>query len=132
MSNKVYNTEIISVGTEILLGHILDFVSVGKTRGELEGELGVLWKKIEPIALMAKFSDTCNGCYFYTKKIMHMIRHLIPEQDQLERPSPKPENNQENQQDVDAGTGQQPPGMKSGKQKKILVMTYKPKKNDHI
>ena len=103
---------------EILLGHILDFVSVGKTRGELEGELGVLWKKIEPIALMAKFSDTCNGCYFYTKKIMHMIRHLIPEQDQLERPSPKPENNQGNQQDVDAGTGQQPPGMKSGKQKK--------------
>ena len=103
---------------EILLGQLLDFVSVGKNRETLEGDLGKLWKKIEPIALMAKYSDTCNGCYFYTKKIMHLIKHLIPEQDSVEQPSMKPQNNQGNEQDVDAGTGQEPPIPNYGKKKK--------------
>ncbi len=94
---------------EILLSYILDFVSVGKNRGEPEGELKKLWKKIKPLALMAKYSVTCSGCYFYTKKIMRLIRHLIPKQEQLDLSSPKPENIQGNEKDVNAGTGQKPP-----------------------
>ncbi len=94
---------------EIMIQWILDFVSVDKTRGELEGELKKLWTKIEPLALKAKYSDTCSGCYFYTKKILRLLRPLIPETDSIEQQRQKAENRQGNKQDVDAKTGQQPP-----------------------
>lgn len=96
---------------EIILQWINDFVSVNKNRGELTGELGKLWEKIKPLAQKAKYSDTCSGCYFYTKKILRLIRHLIPEQDPIDKQQQKPQNTQGNKQDVDAKTGQLPPGM---------------------
>ena len=88
---------------------ILDYVSVNHTRGRLEGDLADLWKKIKPLAVMAKYSDTCSGCYFYTKKILKLVKHLIPEQDPIEEQQQKTQTMQGNAKDVDAKTGQQPP-----------------------
>lgn len=99
---------------EIMLQWILDFVSVDKNRGELTGDLGELWKEIKPLAELAKYSDTCSGCYFYTKKIMKMLLPLIPEQDPLERQSQKALSATCNTTDVDAKTGQTAPGAKNG------------------
>ena len=94
---------------EIMMQWILDFVSVDKTRGELKGGLKKLWTKIEPLALKAKYSDTCSGCYFYTKKILKLLKPLIPETDPIEQQRQKAQNRQGNAKDVDAKTGQQPP-----------------------
>ena len=94
---------------EMMMQWILDFVSVDKTRGELTGELQKLWTKIEPLALKAKYSDTCSGCYFYTKKILKLLKPLIPETDSIEQQRQKAQNRQGNARDVDAKTGQQPP-----------------------
>ena len=94
---------------EVMMQWILDFVSVDKTRGELTGELQKLWTKIEPLALKAKYSDTCSGCYFYTKKILKLLKPLIPETDPIEQQRQKAQNRQGNAKDVDAKTGQQPP-----------------------
>jgi len=94
---------------ELMMQWILDFVSVDKTRGELTGELQKLWTKIEPLALKAKYSDTCSGCYFYTKKILKLLKPLIPETDPIEQQRQKAQNRQGNAKDVDAKTGQQPP-----------------------
>ena len=94
---------------EIIMLWILDYVSVDHTRGRLEGELADLWKKIKPLAVMAKYSDTCSGCYFYTKKILKLVKHLIPEQDPIEEQQQKTQTMQGNAKDVDAKTGQQPP-----------------------
>ena len=94
---------------EVMMQWILDFVSVDKTRGELTGELKKLWTKIEPLALKAKYSDTCSGCYFYTKKILKLLKPLIPETDPIEQQRQKAQNRQGNAKDVDAKTGQQPP-----------------------
>jgi len=94
---------------EVMMQWILDFVSVDKTRGELTGELQKLWTKIEPLALKAKYSDTCSGCYFYTKKILKLLKPLIPETDPIEQQRQKAQNRQGNARDVDAKTGQQPP-----------------------
>lgn len=94
---------------EVMMQWILDFVSVDKTRGELTGELLKLWTKIEPLALKAKYSDTCSGCYFYTKKILKLLKPLIPETDPIEQQRQKAQNRQGNAKDVDAKTGQQPP-----------------------
>ena len=58
---------------EIMMQWILDFVSVDKTRGELKDDLKKLWTKIEPLALKAKYSDTCSGCYFYMKKLLKLL-----------------------------------------------------------
>lgn len=96
---------------EIIMQWINDFASVDKNRGELTGDLGKLWEKVKPLAQKAKYSDTCSGCYFYTKKILRLIRHLIPEQDPIQQQQQKPQNTQGNRQDVDAKTGQLPPGM---------------------
>jgi len=94
---------------EVMMQWILDFVSVDKTRGELTGDLQKLWTKIEPLALKAKYSDTCSGCYFYTKKILKLLKPLIPETDPIEQQRQKAQNRQGNAKDVDAKTGQQPP-----------------------
>ena len=94
---------------EVMMQWILDFVSVDKTRGELTGELQKLWTKIEPLALKAEYSDTCSGCYFYTKKILKLLKPLIPETDPIEQQRQKAQNRQGNAKDVDAKTGQQPP-----------------------
>ena len=94
---------------EIMMQWILDFVSVDKTRGELKEDLKKLWTKIEPLALKAKYSDTCSGCYFYTKKILKLLKPLIPETDPIEQQRQKAQNRQGNAKDVDAKTGQQPP-----------------------
>ena len=94
---------------EITMQWILDFVSVDKTRGELKDDLKKLWTKIEPLALKAKYSDTCSGCYFYTKKILKLLKPLIPETDPIEQQRQKAQNRQGNAKDVDAKTGQQPP-----------------------
>lgn len=94
---------------EIMMQWILDFVSVDKTRGELKDDLKKLWTKIEPLALKAKYSDTCSGCYFYTKKIIKLLKPLIPEIDPIEQQRQKAKNRQGNAKDVDAKTGQQPP-----------------------
>lgn len=94
---------------EIIMQWILDFVSVDKTRGELKDDLKKLWTKIEPLALKAKYSDTCSGCYFYTKKILKLLKPLIPETDPIEQQRQKAQNRQGNAKDVDAKTGQQPP-----------------------
>ena len=94
---------------EIMMQWILDFVSVDKTRGELKDDLKKLWTKIEPLALKAKYSDTCSGCYFYTKKIFKLLKPLIPETDPIEQQTQKAQNRQGNAKDVDAKTGQQPP-----------------------
>ena len=94
---------------EVMMQWILDYVSVDKTRGELTGELLKLWTKIEPLALKAKYSDTCSGCYFYTKKILKLLKPLIPETDPIEQQRQKAQNRQGNAKDVDAKTGQQPP-----------------------
>lgn len=94
---------------EVMMQWILDFVSVDKTRGELTGDLQKLWTKIEPLALKAKYSDTCSGCYFYTKKILKLLKPLIPETDPIEQKRQKAQNRQGNAKDVDAKTGQQPP-----------------------
>ena len=94
---------------ELMMQWILDFVSVDKTRGELTGELQKMWTKIEPLALKAKYSDTCSGCYFYTKKILKLLKPLIPETDPIEQQRQKAQNRQGNAKDVDAKTGQQPP-----------------------
>ena len=94
---------------EVMMQWILDFVSVDKTRGELTGEMQKLWTKIEPLALKAKYSDTCSGCYFYTKKILKLLKPLIPETDPIEQQRQKAQNRQGNARDVDAKTGQQPP-----------------------
>lgn len=94
---------------EIMMQWILDFVSVDKTRGELKDDLKRLWTKIEPLALKAKYSDTCSGCYFYTKKILKLLKPLIPETDPIEQQRQKAQNRQGNAKDVDAKTGQQPP-----------------------
>ena len=94
---------------EIMMQWILDFVSVDKTRGELKDDLKKLWTKIEPLALKAKYSDTCSGCYFYTKKILKLLKPLIPETDPIEQQRQKAQNRQGNAKDVDAKTGQQPP-----------------------
>lgn len=94
---------------EVMMQWILDFVSVDKTRGELTGELLKLWTKIEPLALKAKYSDTCSGCYFYTKKILKLLKPLIPETDPIGQQRQKAQNRQGNAKDVDAKTGQQPP-----------------------
>ena len=94
---------------EIMMQWILDFVSVDKTRGELKDDLKKLWMKIEPLALKAKYSDTCSGCYFYTKKILKLLKPLIPETDPIEQQRQKAQNRQGNAKDVDAKTGQQPP-----------------------
>ena len=99
---------------EIMMQWILDFVSVGRTRGELIGDLKKLWDKIQPLALKAKYSDTCSGCYFYTKKILKLLKPLIPETDPIEQQRQKAQNVQGNQQDVDAKTGQQPPSPSQG------------------
>lgn len=94
---------------EIMMQWILDFVSVDKTRGELKDDLKKLWTKIEPLALKAKYSDTCSGCYFYTKKILKLLKPLIPKTDPIEQQRQKAQNRQGNAKDVDAKTGQQPP-----------------------
>lgn len=94
---------------EIIMQWILDYVSVDKTRGELRDDLKKLWTKIEPLALKAKYSDTCSGCYFYTKKILKLLKPLIPETDPIEQQRQKAQNRQGNANDVDAKTGQQPP-----------------------
>ncbi len=94
---------------EKMLTWILDFVSVGKNRGELEGDLGLLWNKVKPLAQKAKYSDTCSDCYMYTKKIMRLIKPLIPEQDAVSQQQQKTQDMKSNNQDVDAKTGQQPP-----------------------
>ena len=94
---------------EIMMQWILDFVSVDKTRGELKDDLKKLWTKIEPLALKAKYSDTCSGCYFYTKKILKLLKPLIPETDPIEQQRQKAQNRQGNAKDVDAKTGQRPP-----------------------
>lgn len=94
---------------EVMMQWILDFVSVDKTRGELTGDLQKLWTKIEPLALKAKYSDTCSGCYFYTKKILKLLKPLIPETDPIGQQRQKAQNRQGNAKDVDAKTGQQPP-----------------------
>lgn len=94
---------------EIMMQWILDFVSVDKTRGELKDDLKKLWTKIEPLALKAKYSDTCSGCYFYTKKILKLLKPLIPETDPIEQQRQKAQNRQGNAKDIDAKTGQQPP-----------------------
>ncbi len=94
---------------EIIMKWTADYVSVDKNQGEIPDHLASLWEKIKPLALKAKYSDTCSGCYFYTKKIMRLIKPLIPEQDQVEKQQQKPENKQGNKNDVDAKTGQQPP-----------------------
>lgn len=104
---------------EKMLTWILDYVSVGKNRGELEGDLGLLWDKVKPLAQKAKYSDTCSDCYMYTKKIMRLIKPLIPEQDAISQQQQKTQNMKSNDQDVDAKTGQQPPkpddnGQRSG------------------
>ena len=96
---------------EILMQWLLDFVSVGKNRHELEGELGALFERIKPVALLAKYSDTCSGCYFYTKKIMKMIKSIIPENEPLQSQNFKPSTAQTNTVDVNAGTGQTSPGV---------------------
>ena len=94
---------------EIMMQWILDYVSVDKTCGELKDDLKKLWTKIEPLALKAKYSDTCSGCYFYTKKILKLLKPLIPETDPIEQQRQKAQNRQGNAKDVDAKTGQQPP-----------------------
>lgn len=95
---------------EIMMKWILDYVSVGKNRSELTGNLALLFERIKPLALKAKYSDTCSGCYFYTKKIMRLLKDLIPEQDPLNRQNQKPDTSQGNDKDVDAKTGQAVPG----------------------
>ena len=94
---------------EKMLTWILDFVSVGRNRGELEGDLALLWEKVKPLAEKAKYSDTCSDCYLYTKKIMRLIKPLIPEQDPIEQQQQKTQNMSSNDKDVDANTKQQPP-----------------------
>lgn len=96
---------------EIIMQCINDFVSVDQHRGGLSDDMQKLWDKIKPLAQKAKYSDTCSGCYFYTKKILRLIRHLIPEQDPIQQQQQKPNNTQGNKNDVDAKTGQLPPGM---------------------
>ena len=102
---------------EKILLWIMDYVSVDHCRARLDGDLAELWTKIKPLAVMAKYSDTCSGCYFYTKKIMRLLKPLIPEQDPVQSQQQKPQNTQGNDKDVDAKTGQTPPGGKgkSGK-----------------
>ena len=94
---------------EKMLTWILDYVSVGRNRGELEGDLGLLWEKVKPLAQKAKYSDTCSECYMYTKKIMRLIKPLIPEQDAIDQQQQKTQSMKSNDRDVDAKTGQQPP-----------------------
>lgn len=94
---------------EKMLTWILDFVSVGRNRGELEGDLALLWEKVKPLAEKAKYSDTCSDCYLYTKKIMRLIKPLIPEQDPIDQQQQKTQNMKSNDKDVDANTKQQPP-----------------------
>ena len=102
---------------EKMLLWIMDYVSVDHCRARLDGDLAELWKKVKPLAVMAKYSDTCSGCYFYTKKIMRLLKPLIPEQDPVQSQQQKPQNTQGNDKDIDAKTGQTPPGGKgkSGK-----------------
>lgn len=102
---------------EVMLQWILDFVSVDKNRGELTGDLGILWDEIKPLAELAKYSDTCSGCYFYTKKILKKLLPLIPEQEPLDRQSQKSQSATGNATDVDAKTGQAAPGAKNGNKK---------------
>ena len=110
---------------ELMMQWLLDFVSVDKIRGELPDHLKPIWEKVKPLATKAKYSDTCSRCYYYTKRIMKLISPLIPENDPLDNRQQKPENNQGNNTDVDAETGEVPPGMsnsnsggKSGKKQK--------------
>lgn len=110
---------------ELMMQWLLDFVSVDKVRGELPDHLKAIWEKVKPLAIKAKYSDTCSRCYYYTKRIMKLINPLIPENEPLDNRQQKPENNQGNNTDVDAETGEVPPGMgnpngggKSGKRQK--------------
>lgn len=96
---------------ELIIQWLLDFASVDKVRGELPDHLKPIWEKIMPLATKAKYSDTCSRCYYYTKKIMKLISPLIPEDEPLDNRQQKPENNQGNNVDVDAETGEVPPGM---------------------
>lgn len=96
---------------ELIIQWLLDFASVDKVRGELPDHLKPIWEKIKPLATKAKYSDTCSRCYYYTKKIMKLISPLIPEDEPLDNRQQKPENNQGNNTDVDAQTGEVPPGM---------------------
>ena len=98
---------------ELIMQWLLDFVSVDKVRGELPDHLKPIWEKIKPLALKAKYSDTCSRCYYYTKRIMKFLAPLIPEDEPLDNRQQKPENNQGNNTDVDAETGETPPGMGS-------------------
>ncbi len=98
---------------ELMMQWLLDFVSVDKVRGELPDHLKPIWEKIKPLAIKAKYSDTCSRCYYYTKRIMKFLAPLIPEDEPLDNRQQKPENNQGNNTDVDAETGEMPPGMGS-------------------
>lgn len=98
---------------ELIMQWLLDFVSVDKVRGELPDHLKPIWDKIKSLALKAKYSDTCSRCYYYTKRIMKFLAPLVPEDEPLDNRQQKPENNQGNNTDVDAETGETPPGMGS-------------------
>jgi len=105
---------------ELMMQWILDYVSVDKNRGDLPENLKPLWAKIQPLALKAKYSDTCSKCYYFTKKIVKLLEPIIPEDEPIDNRQQKPENNQGNETDVDAQTGETPNGSggKSGENSK--------------
>ncbi len=105
---------------DVLMQMLLDFVSVDKIKRALTGDLADVWDKIVPLALKAKYSDTCSDCYRYTKKIMSLLKRFIPENEDVESPSQKPDNIVGSLQDINAGTGEIP-GTNSGI--KVLIVS---------
>lgn len=98
---------------DVLMQMLLYFVSVDKIKKALTGDLANVWDKIVPLALKAKYSDTCSDCYRYTKKIMNLLKRFIPENENVESPSQKPNNIVGSLLDINAGTGESP-GPNSG------------------
>lgn len=95
---------------EVFMQWLLDFVSVDKTRGELPENLQPIWEKVKPLAVKAKYSDTCSKCYYFAKKILKLIAPLIPPDDPFDDRRQKPQNVSGNNCDVDAETGETPDG----------------------
>lgn len=91
----------------VIMKLLLDYVSVNKIRAKPAEEIKRIWEQIKPLALKAKYSDTCGGCYYYTKKIIRLVKKLIPEQEEVQQPLQKPQNTQGNAIDVNANTHQE-------------------------
>lgn len=93
---------------DVLMQALLDFVSVGKQREKLTGKVGDVWDEIVPLAVNAKYADTCGECYRNTKKIMKLLLEFIPETGPVNNPQMMPITIQGNMVDINACTGEKP------------------------